>query len=345
MVWAGDWSVAAALNQSRQPIEKRFLTYLPLGGLWNSICYRYPVERSVQSLVANLSKREHFFSPNSTCWHGVSWESIQTWIVGIARRLYSFGVGADSIVGLCVSTQIEGLWIEQAVWHLGGAVIWFDDAVPEAELLDEMLRSEITLLVLEKTSIYAHFEDALDELETLMMVFSLAADQELVPLMPAAPDWNWFEQLQTRSDLDAPVLYFYDGAECRFLRQSASAALVEHWRSSYVYRKRVMVSGRLSSVAVRLAIVSSVCSGSTLYWSSTEPPLHLLQMARPQRWFVSQLDAVEALVSGWKPRVFPKRAVQRCGNRLSELICLQDSCSPLLRQVLSRAGVSITDAL
>ena len=299
----------------------------------------------MQSLVVNLSKREHFFSPNSTCWHGKSWESIHAWIVGIARRLYSFGVGADSIVGLCVSTQIEALWIEQAVWHLGGAVIWFDDAVPEAELLDEMLRSEITLLVLEKTSIYAHFEDALDELESLMMVFSLTPDQELVPLMPAAPDMAWFDQLQARSDLDTPVLYFYDGRECRFLRQAAAAALVEQWQSSYVYRKRVMVSGRLSSVAVRLAIISSVCSGSTLYWSSTEPRLHLLQMARPQRWFVSQLDAVEALVSGWKPKVFPTLAVQRCGNRLSELICLQRPCSNLSHQVLSRAGVSITEAI
>ena len=46
-----------------------------------------------------------------------------------------FGVGADSIVGLCVSTQLEGLWIEQAVWHLGGAVIWFDDALPEAGIV------------------------------------------------------------------------------------------------------------------------------------------------------------------------------------------------------------------
>ena len=299
----------------------------------------------MQSLVVNLSKREHFFSPNSTNWHGTPWESIQTWIVGIARRLYSFGVGADSIVGLCVSTQLEGLWIEQAVWHLGGAVIWFDDARPEAELLDEMLRSEITLLVLENSSIYAHFEDALDELESLMMVLSLTPDQELVPLMPATPDWAWFAQLQAQIDNDAPALYFYDGPVCRFLRQAASAAIVEHWRGSYVYRKRVLVTGRLSSVAVRLAIVSSLLSGSTVYWSSTEPALHMLQMARPQRWFVSQPDAVEALVSGWKPKVFPTLAVQRCGNRLSELICLQRPCSNLSHQVLSRAGVRITEAI
>lgn len=298
----------------------------------------------MQSLVVNLSKREHFFSPKSGSWYGASWASIHTWIVGIARRLYSFGVSADSIVGLCVSSQIEGLWIEQAVWHLGGAVIWFDDALPEDVLLDEILRSEITLLVLENTSLYAQFEDALDELESLMMVFSLAPDQELVPLTPAAPDWTWFAQLQPEAASEAPVLYFYDGPECRFLRQSSSAALLDQWRSTYVYRKRILVTGRLSLMTVRLALVSSISSGSAVYWSCAEPPLHLLQMARPQRWFVSHLDSVESLVSGWKPRVFPKLAVQRCGNRLSELICLQHPCSKVSHQVLSRAGVSISEA-
>ena len=55
-----------------------------------------------------------------------------------------------------------------------------------------MLRSEITLLVLEEFLHLCSFEDALDELESLMMVFSLTPDQELVPLMPATPDWAWF---------------------------------------------------------------------------------------------------------------------------------------------------------
>ena len=71
----------------------------------------------------------------------------------------------------------------------------------------------------------------------------------------------------------------------------------------------------------------------------------LLALARPQDGWQRQLDAVEALVSGWKPKVFPKLAVQRCGNRLSELICLQRPCSDVSHQVLSRAGVSISEAI
>jgi len=297
------------------------------------------VRFGMQSLVGKLSNSEAFFRVEGSSWKGQSLSDVTEQIQGLARRLYSFGVSEESVVAICCDDDLDGVWVEQAVWLLGGTTIWIAESTDDGELLKCLGVSRASLFVLSPADRYGALEDGLDELEDLMMVFSLKDDSAMVPLVPAAASSEWLAALSPPSPA-ATALLSGAGNVMTILDRKALDEIVVRALHRQLTGQRVLICADLSRIEVRIILWVTLLQQRTLYWSpaSQELPAPLLRMVRPQTCVLSRLGAL-SLPTGFE-RWLPKRWHQHTlGGQLKELHWLGNGLTHADQLFFERSGI------
>ena len=180
------------------PIEIRNTSSIP------SLFARFVQERPEANFVF-VPQGDH---PDYS-WSGISRQEALEQVAGLARRLQALGIREGSKVAIWASTRVEWCWIDMAVLSLGAVTVGIYPTLTKEVILEQMADAEVEMLIVEDEQQYIQWEEDFDELEDLVHVLTIDRGEELVPLLAAEIDLDWYatqiEKLS--SDLLATIVF------------------------------------------------------------------------------------------------------------------------------------------
>ena len=75
-----------------------------------------------------------------------SFKEIEEHVLGLMNRLYSLGVSSKSLVAV-QHNNIEGIFVEWAVWLLGGGILYWDEHVEMEHVFATVEEQKVSHLI------------------------------------------------------------------------------------------------------------------------------------------------------------------------------------------------------
>ena len=116
-----------------------------------------------------------------------TYQEIEKHILGLMSRLYSLGVSSNSLVAI-QHNCIEGIFVEWAIWLLGGGIVYWDESVDIEKIFANLEEKKVSHLIIQNEQFFVDHEDYIDELYDLIHVLCLQDSEHIVPITPASYD-------------------------------------------------------------------------------------------------------------------------------------------------------------
>ncbi|MFT4975226.1 MAG: long-chain acyl-CoA synthetase [Myxococcota bacterium] len=145
------------------------------------------------SLVDDVPERELVHTPagkdgEQWLWQSWSLAQIRDQISGLARRLHALGVSTATPVAVYAETSHEWMAIDLAVLCLGGVTVGIYPSLTGQQAAWQLRHSAATALIVDTQERYDRLAPLLDELDSLVHVFSIGPVRGAIQLHPAEPD-------------------------------------------------------------------------------------------------------------------------------------------------------------
>ena len=118
---------------------------------WNDSAVAYPEDATVHSLF----ERQASLSPDAVAvafdQEEVTYSDLLVQTSGLATKLQGMGVGADSIVGLCVEKSLDEIIGIVGIVRAGGAYVPLDPKLPQERLQYLVTQCECRVVVAQET--------------------------------------------------------------------------------------------------------------------------------------------------------------------------------------------------
>ena len=135
---------------------------------------------------------------------------IQHEVLGLASRLY-LGVGPKTCA--MHHNTMRGLWVEWAVWLLGGGVVFWEsdnDITVVCQLLED---KEVSHIIVENEGWYLDNEEQIEELYDVVHILCLNYSEKMVPLTPASYDEEKLCSIVKNVDIFDNIAWVYIDAQ------------------------------------------------------------------------------------------------------------------------------------
>lgn len=128
------------------------------------------------------------------CWVPYSLQEALEGVAGVAQRLFSLGVQKGSVVAICSETSKEWALLDIAIQSLGGISVGIYPTLTPHEIGAQLCDCGAMMLVVQDGGMYRALEETLDEIWDLVHILSFLECDELLPLLPAEADLDFYEQ-------------------------------------------------------------------------------------------------------------------------------------------------------
>jgi long-chain acyl-CoA synthetase len=127
-------------------------------------------------------------------WVSYSKKQAHEGVAGVAQRLFSLGVKAGTVVAICADTSKEWALLDIAIQSLGGISVGIYPTLTPSEIAEQLCDCGAMMLVVHDGAMYLRLEEVLDDIWDLMHILSFVECDELLPLLPAEADLEFFRQ-------------------------------------------------------------------------------------------------------------------------------------------------------